>query len=51
VLAWPGNLPAGAYALRAGMYQPDPLRNLVVTPSTSDNRVDIGVVELSASRP
>lgn len=46
VLVLPAELPAGAYALRAGLYQVEPLRNLVVTPPTADNRVDIGTVEV-----
>jgi hypothetical protein len=40
----PGGLPASEYGLRAGMYQVDPLRNLVVDPPAEDNRVDIGAI-------
>jgi hypothetical protein len=40
----PDGLSAGEYGLRAGLYQVDPLRNLVVDPPAGDNRVDIGVI-------
>ncbi len=42
----PPGLPAGAYGLKAGMYQPEPLRNLPVTPATADGRVDLGGIRL-----
>jgi hypothetical protein len=44
VLALPEGLSAGEYGLRAGLYQVDPLRNLVVDPPTADNRVDVGTI-------
>lgn len=44
VFALPTDLPPGEYALRAGLYQLDPLRNLAVDPPTPDNRVDVGVL-------
>jgi hypothetical protein len=40
----PAGAPAGGYGLRAGMYQPEPLRNLPVDPPTGDGRVDLGTV-------
>ena len=40
----PEGLPAGEYGLRAGLYQADPLRNLLVDPPSADNRVDIGTI-------
>jgi hypothetical protein len=46
VLTLPEGLPAGEYGLRAGLYQVDPLRNLLVDPPAADNRVDIGKVTL-----
>jgi len=42
----PAGLPAGEYGLKAGMYQPEPLRNLPVEPATADGRVDLGTVRL-----
>ncbi len=42
----PPDLPPGQYTIKAGMYQLDPLRNLAVVPTTSDNRVVIGQVEV-----
>jgi hypothetical protein len=44
LITLPEGLPAGEYGLRAGMYQVDPLRNLLVDPPAADNRVDIGTV-------
>ncbi len=44
IVALPEGLPAGDYGLRAGLYQVEPLRNLVVDPPTADNRVDVGTV-------
>jgi hypothetical protein len=38
----PPSLPSGSYALRAGMYQFEPLRNLRVEPATPDERVRLG---------
>jgi len=43
----PPGLPSGEYRLRAGMYQPAPLRNLPVDPPTEDGRVDLGMVRWS----
>jgi len=40
----PAGLLPGEYGLRAGMYQPEPLRNLPVDPPTGDGRVDLGTV-------
>jgi hypothetical protein len=40
----PAGAPAAGYRLRAGMYQPEPLRNLPVDPPTADGRVDLGTV-------
>jgi hypothetical protein len=40
----PSGLSAGEYGLRAGMYQPTPLRNLPVDPPTGDGRVDVGTM-------
>lgn len=40
----PAGAPAEGYGLRAGMYQPSPLRNLPVNPPTGDGRVDLGSV-------
>jgi hypothetical protein len=45
-LSLPADLAPGSYPLRAGLYQFDPVRNLTVDPPTSDNRVDIGVLEV-----
>lgn len=42
VVLLPDDLPKGTYALRAGLYQFEPLRNLTVDPPAPDNRVDIG---------
>lgn len=50
VFALPDGLPAGQYSLRAGMYQVDPLRNLLVDPPAADDRVDIGILELVQGR-
>ena len=46
----PAGAPAEGYRLRAGMYQPAPLRNLPVDPPTGDGRVDLGTVRLSDRR-
>jgi hypothetical protein len=46
VVPLPAGLPPGDYALRAGLYQFDPPRNLSVEPPAPDNRVDIGVVKV-----
>jgi hypothetical protein len=43
-LPLPEELPAAEYGLRAGLYQVDPLRNLVVDPPAADNRVDVGTI-------
>lgn len=48
ILPLPAGLAPGSYALRAGMYQFDPLRNLTVDPPAADDRADIGTVELSS---
>jgi hypothetical protein len=40
----PAGLSLGEYGLKAGMYQPEPLRNLPVDPPTGDGRVDLGTV-------
>ncbi|MEA3337045.1 MAG: 6-pyruvoyl-tetrahydropterin synthase-related protein [Chloroflexota bacterium] len=45
VIPLPADLPPGTYGLRAGMYQPETLRNLTTDPATSDNRVDLGSIE------
>jgi hypothetical protein len=42
----PAGLSAGEYGLKAGMYQPEPLRNLPVDPATLDGRVELGKVRL-----
>ena len=44
VFPLPEGLPAGEYGLRAGLYQVEPLRNLLVDPPAADNRVDVGEV-------
>jgi hypothetical protein len=44
IVPLPADLTAGDYALRAGLYQFDPQRNLSVEPPTPDSRVDIGTV-------
>jgi len=44
LLTLPEDLPAGEYGLRTGLYQVEPLRNLVIDPPTADNRVDIGTI-------
>jgi hypothetical protein len=44
IIALPESLPAGDYGLRAGLYQVEPLRNLVVDPPAPDNRVDVGAI-------
>ncbi len=41
-LPLPAGLAPGAYRLKAGMYQPEPLANLPVEPATPDGRVDLG---------
>ena len=46
IVPLPPDLPPGDYALRAGLYQLEPLRNLTVEPATPDGRVDIGAVEV-----
>ncbi|HSN78345.1 MAG TPA: hypothetical protein VL334_25015, partial [Anaerolineae bacterium] len=46
VFPLPEGIPAGEYGLRAGLYQVDPLRNLVVDPPTADNRVDVGTLRV-----
>jgi hypothetical protein len=46
VVPLPPGLAPGDYGLRAGLYQNDPLRNLTVAPPTSDDRVDVGVLEV-----
>lgn len=46
----PAGLPPGAYGLKAGMYRPEPLRNLPVEPPTTDSRVDLGNVDITAGR-
>ncbi|MCS6845338.1 MAG: hypothetical protein NZ528_13605 [Caldilineales bacterium] len=47
----PASLPPGDYGLRAGLYQFEPLRNLTTDPPTSDQRVDIGVLQLRRAAP
>jgi hypothetical protein len=42
----PSGLPPGVYGLKGGLYQLQPLQNLLVDPQTADNRVDLGVVSL-----
>ena len=42
----PAGLPPGDYSLKAGMYQPEPLRNLPVDPPTADGRIALGVYRL-----
>jgi hypothetical protein len=49
-VALPAGLAPGEYGLKAGMYQPEPLRNLPVEPPTSDGRIDLGRVPLPISR-
>ena len=46
----PSGLSSGEYGLKAGMYQPEPPRNLPVDPPTPDGRVDLGTVRLPAGR-
>ena len=46
----PDGLSSGEYGLKAGMYQPEPPRNLPVDPPTPDGRVDLGTVRLPAGR-
>ena len=46
----PAGLSSGEYGLKAGMYQPEPPRNLPVDPPTPDGRVDLGTVRLPAGR-
>jgi hypothetical protein len=43
-LPLPASLPDGNYALKAGMYQFQPLRNLLIEPATSDGRIYLGDV-------
>lgn len=43
----PSAASAGEYGLKAGMYQPEPLRNLSLDPPTADGRVDLGKIRLS----
>jgi hypothetical protein len=45
----PPGISSGEYGLKAGMYQPEPPRNLPVDPPTPDGRVDLGHVELKGS--
>ncbi|MEZ4767820.1 MAG: 6-pyruvoyl-tetrahydropterin synthase-related protein [Caldilineales bacterium] len=47
IITLPPDLPSGAYGLRAGLYQVDPLRNLRVDPPAPDDRVDVGTVEIT----
>jgi hypothetical protein len=50
-VALPDDLPPGRYRLWAGMYEPEPLRNLAVLSSdttTADNRVLLGEIEVLA---
>ncbi len=42
----PPGLPAGEYGLKAGMYRPEPLRNLPLDPPTADGRIDLGTYRL-----
>lgn len=42
----PSGLPAGEYGLKAGMYRPEPLRNLPLDPPTADGRIDLGTYRL-----
>ena len=46
----PAGLSSGEYGLKAGMYQPEPPRNLPIDPPTPDGRVDLGTVRLPAGR-
>jgi len=43
-LALSPGLSAGSYALKAGMYQFQPLRNLRIEPATPDGRIYLGQV-------
>jgi hypothetical protein len=45
-LPLPPGLPAGSYALEAGMYQFQPMRNLQVKPESPDGRIHLGDVVL-----
>jgi hypothetical protein len=45
-ISLPPDLPAGVYALKAGLYEPDTVRNLTADPPAPDNRVDLGSVEI-----
>lgn len=47
----PPDLPPGPYTIKAGLYQLDPLRNLSVVPTTPDDRVSVGQVEVLAADP
>ncbi|MFZ1553404.1 MAG: hypothetical protein WAV53_18580, partial [Anaerolineae bacterium] len=44
LITLPADLPPGVYELRAGMYQPQPLRNLPVTPPVPDQRIPLGSI-------
>lgn len=50
-VALPAGLAPGDYGLRAGLYQFEPLRNLTTDPPTSDQRVDIGALQLPHGTP
>jgi hypothetical protein len=43
-LPLPSGLPDGTYELKAGMYQFQPMRNLLIEPATSDGRIYLGDV-------
>ena len=45
-LALPAGLAPGNFALRAGLYQYQPLRNLSIDPPTGDGRIDLGSLRL-----
>jgi hypothetical protein len=45
-LSLPPGLAGGSYALKAGMYQFQPMRNLQATPSGQDGRITLGDVTL-----
>jgi len=49
-ISLPAGLSSGEYGLKAGMYQPEPPRNLPVDPPTPYGRVDLGKVRLPAGR-
>jgi len=46
----PLGLSSGEYGLKAGMYQPEPPRNLPIDPPTQEGRVDLGTVRLPGGR-